>query len=221
MTSKNTGCNRNMNTCTNSLSLPLSHTYTDTHLALPGITPWGPSSSPVCGLTRLACHHSSSLAFTTCKMSPSWKLRPSPGRLGSFVLSYWNWALLEKKRDNKQLFCRGMESSGRIQTRATSQPSPPWSLQRPPQQEASQRQTEKSGREIERWFKTITILCTAARQTKLTSRRGSSWLRSSAFPQDWQLEATHESPGFSAQTSHILKNSNSACVREKMRVHPP
>lgn len=38
------------------------------HLLRDGIMP-RPSSSP-CGVTLLACHHSSSLAFVTCRISP-------------------------------------------------------------------------------------------------------------------------------------------------------
>ena len=56
-----------------------------TCLRLLGITPL-PSSSPR-AFSRLACHHSSSLALVTWRISPYLKLSPWLGRPLSFVLS--------------------------------------------------------------------------------------------------------------------------------------
>ena len=55
------------------------------YLRLLGITPIA-SLSPS-GVTRRACHHSSSEAFTTCNMSPKRKLRPWLGRPLSLLRS--------------------------------------------------------------------------------------------------------------------------------------
>ena len=57
----------------------------NTCLLLLGITPL-PSSSPS-AFSRLACHHSSSLALVTWRISPYLKLRPWLGRPLSLVLS--------------------------------------------------------------------------------------------------------------------------------------
>lgn len=45
------------------------------------------------GTSLRACHHSSSLAFVTCSMSPKCKLKPRPGRPLSLLGSQSNRAL--------------------------------------------------------------------------------------------------------------------------------
>lgn len=52
-------------------------------------TPSGPAS----GTSRRACHHSSSLALVTWRMSPWWNIRPRPGSPLSFDGSQSNSAL--------------------------------------------------------------------------------------------------------------------------------
>ena len=82
--------------CTTSLMpVPISVIWQNwplsTYLFLLGIMP-SPWSVPLPTSLR-ACHHSSSLALVTCRMSPCLKLRPRPGRPLSRAGSYSNSAL--------------------------------------------------------------------------------------------------------------------------------
>ena len=67
-----------------------------TYLNLDGIIP-SPSSIPVV-LMRLACHHSSSLALVTCRISPKQNAKPLLGNPESFDGSYSNNALQALKK---------------------------------------------------------------------------------------------------------------------------